>query len=31
MSFEENVSNEQLRRTRHLKGWTQSELAEAFC
>jgi transcriptional regulator with XRE-family HTH domain len=30
MSFEENVPNEQLRRARHLKGWTQSELAEAL-
>jgi transcriptional regulator with XRE-family HTH domain len=27
MSFDENVPNEQLRRARHLKGWTQSELA----
>jgi transcriptional regulator with XRE-family HTH domain len=30
MSFEENVPNEQLRRARHLKGWTQSELAETL-
>src|SRR6266496_538106 len=28
MLFEENVLNERLRRARHLKGWTQSELAE---
>src|SRR6266496_3831390 len=28
MLFEEHVPNERLRRTRHLKGWTQSELAE---
>ncbi len=28
MVFEENVPNERLRRARHLKGWTQSELAE---
>jgi transcriptional regulator with XRE-family HTH domain len=30
MSFEENVPNEQLRRARHLKGWTQSKLAETL-
>ena len=28
MLIEENVRNERLRRARHLKGWTQSELAE---
>lgn len=28
MLFEENVPNERLRRARHLKGWTQSELAD---
>src|SRR5215469_2509660 len=28
MSFEENIPNERLRRARHLKGWTQSQLAE---
>ena len=28
MPFEENVPNEQLRRARHLKEWTQIELAE---
>ena len=28
MLFEEHVPNERLRRTRHLKGWTQSALAE---
>ena len=28
MLFEDNAPNERLRRTRHLKGWTQSELAE---
>jgi transcriptional regulator with XRE-family HTH domain len=30
MSFEEHIPNEQLRRARHLKGWTQSELAGAL-
>jgi transcriptional regulator with XRE-family HTH domain len=29
MLIEENVPNERLRRARHLKGWTQSDLAEA--
>jgi transcriptional regulator with XRE-family HTH domain len=29
MLIEENIPNEQLRRARHLKGWTQSDLAEA--
>ena len=29
MLTEENVPNERLRRTRHLKGWTQSDLADA--
>src|SRR6266487_4644117 len=28
MFLEENVPNEQLRHVRHLKGWTQSGLAE---
>lgn len=28
MYFEENIPNERLRRARHLKGWTQNELAE---
>jgi transcriptional regulator with XRE-family HTH domain len=30
MLFEENIPNERLRRARHLKGWTQSDLAEAL-
>src|SRR6266566_2209558 len=30
MLFEENIPNERLRRARHLKDWTQSELAEAL-
>jgi transcriptional regulator with XRE-family HTH domain len=30
MLNEENVPNERLRRARHLKGWTQSNLAEAI-
>ena len=30
MLSEENVANERLRRARHLKGWTQSDLAEAI-
>jgi parallel beta-helix repeat protein len=30
MLKEENVPNERLRRARHLKGWTQSDLAEAL-
>jgi transcriptional regulator with XRE-family HTH domain len=29
MLIDENIPNEQLRRARHLKGWTQSDLAEA--
>src|SRR5437764_2452818 len=29
MLIEENVPNERLRRARYLKGWTQSDLAEA--
>src|SRR5690349_9618909 len=29
MLSEENVPNERLRRARHLKGWTQSDLARA--
>src|SRR5690349_11693925 len=29
MLSQENVPNERLRRVRHLKGWTQSDLAEA--
>ena len=28
MLIEDNVPNERLRRARHLKGWTQSKLAE---
>jgi transcriptional regulator with XRE-family HTH domain len=28
MPFEEHIPNERLRRARHLKGWTQSQLAE---
>jgi len=30
MSFEEIVPNEQLRRARDLRGWTQADLAEAL-
>jgi transcriptional regulator with XRE-family HTH domain len=30
MTFEESFPNERLRRARHLKGWTQSDLAEAL-
>src|SRR5436309_3226889 len=30
MSFEENIPNEWLRHARHLKGWTQSDLAETL-
>jgi predicted outer membrane repeat protein len=30
MNSQENVPNERLRRARHLKGWTQSDLAEAL-
>ena len=29
MFMEDNIPNESLRRVRHLKGWTQSELAES--
>lgn len=30
MTIEESTPNERLRHARHLKGWTQSELAEAL-
>jgi transcriptional regulator with XRE-family HTH domain len=30
MAFEESSANERLRRARLLKGWTQSDLAEAL-
>ncbi len=30
MTFEESFPNERLRRARHLKGWTQSDLAEVL-
>jgi transcriptional regulator with XRE-family HTH domain len=30
MNSQENIPNERLRRVRHLKGWTQSDLAEAL-